>query len=88
MAFMTCWCQNGTMKRMNLRDVPDEVYDALAEAAEANRQSLSAFVVDRLTEVAKVTRLTDYVSSYPPPRGSGMTLEDATAAVREVREAS
>lgn len=30
------------MKRMNLRDVPDEVYGALAEAAEANRQSLSA----------------------------------------------
>jgi hypothetical protein len=76
------------MKRMNLRDVPDDVYAALAEAAEANRQSLSAFVVDRLTEVAQVARLSDYVASYPPPQGSGVTLEDATAAVREVREAS
>jgi hypothetical protein len=76
------------MKRMNLRDVPDDVYAALAEAAEANRQSLSAFVVDRLTEVAQVARLSDYVTSYPPPQGSGVTLEDATAAVREVREAS
>src|SRR5699024_378899 len=37
------WCQNGTMKRMNLRDVPDDVYAALVRAAEANRQSLSAF---------------------------------------------
>lgn len=88
LAFQTYWRQNGTMKRMNLREVPDEVYDALSEAAEANRQSLNAFVVDRLTDVAKVTQLTDYVASYPPPRGSGMTLEDATAAVREVREAS
>lgn len=76
------------MKRMNLRDVPDDVYDALAEAAEANRQSLSAFVIDRLTEVAHVARLGDYVASYRPPQGSGLTLDDATAAVREVREAS
>lgn len=73
---------------MNLRDVPDDVYAALVEAAEANRQSLSAFVVDRLSEVAQVTRLDDYVASYRPPRGSGLTLDDAIAAVREVREAS
>lgn len=68
--------------------MPDEVYAALSEAAEANRQSLSAFVVDRLTEVAQVTRLSDYVASYTPPQGTGVTLEDSAAAVREVREAS
>lgn len=82
------WCHNGTMKRMNLRDVPDDVYAALARAAEANRQSLSAFVVERLAEVAQVTRLDDYIASYQPPKGSGVTIEDAAAAVREVREAS
>lgn len=76
------------MKRMNLRDVPDDVYATLAEAADANRQSLSAFVVDRLTEVARVARLGDYIASYTPPTGSGITLEDAASAVREVREAS
>jgi uncharacterized protein (DUF1778 family) len=76
------------MKRMNLRDVPDDVYAALAEAAKANRQSLSSFVVDRLSELAQVTRLEDYVASYQPPQGSGITLDDAAAAVREVREAS
>ncbi|MBN9753931.1 hypothetical protein DMP14_00345 [Pseudonocardia sp. Ae707_Ps2] len=82
------WCHSGAMKRMNLRDVPDDVYAALAATAEANRQSLSAFVVDRLTEVAQVTRLDNYVASYQPPQGSGLTLDDATAVVREVREAS
>lgn len=82
------WCHNGTMRRMNLRDVPDDVYVALADAAEANRQSLSAFVVDRLTEIAQVTRLDDYVASYRPPQGSGLTVDDAAAAVQEVREAS
>lgn len=73
---------------MNLREVPDGVYATLAEAARANRQSLSAFVVDRLTEVAQVARLDDYVASYVPPSGTGVSLEDATAAVREVRDAS
>jgi predicted HicB family RNase H-like nuclease len=47
------------MKRMNLRDVPDDVYAALRQAAGANRQSLNAFVIDRLTEVAQVSRLAD-----------------------------
>ncbi|GDY30010.1 hypothetical protein [Gandjariella thermophila] len=73
---------------MNLRDVPDEVYTTLAEAAEANRQPLNAFVVDRLTEVAQVTRLAGYVASYPPPKGTRVTVDDAAAAVREAREAT
>lgn len=76
------------MRRMNLRDVPDDVYAALAQAAEANRQSLSGFVVDRLTEVAQTARLADYLDSYAPPQGTGVSLDDAAAAVREVRDAS
>ena len=76
------------MKRMNLRDVPDEVYAALTEGAASNRQSLNAFVVERLTEVAHVLNVADYVNSYEPPRGTGVTLDDAVAAVRDVREAS
>lgn len=73
---------------MNLRDVPDDVYAALSDAASTNRQSLSAYVVDRLTEAAQVARLGDYLSGYRPPKGSHVTLEDAVAAVREVRDAS
>jgi hypothetical protein len=76
------------MKRMNLRDVPDEVYIALADGAEANRQSLNAFVVERLTEVARTLDIAGYVASYDPPSGTGVTLDDAATAVREVREAS
>lgn len=76
------------MRRMNLRDVPDDVYAALAAAAEDSRQSLSAFVVDQLCEVARTVRVADYVATYPAPRGSGVTTDDAVAAVREVREAS
>lgn len=73
---------------MNVRDVPDDVYSAIADAATANRQSLSAYVVDRLTEAAEVARVADYLATYQPPAGNGVTLEDAAAAVRETREAS
>ncbi len=76
------------MRRMNLRDVPDEIYTALADAAAASHQSLNAFVLERLTEVASVVRLADYVASYEPPQGTGVTLEDAVAAVREARDGS
>jgi hypothetical protein len=76
------------MPRMNLRDVPDDVYAAIGAAAAANRQSLSAYVVDRLTEAAQVARLAEYLATYEPPVGTGVTLEDVAAAVREVREAS
>ena len=81
------WCHTGTMKRMNLREVPDDVYAALVSAAEDSRQSLSAFVVDRLSEVARAVRVADYVAAYPAPRGTGVTTDDAVSAVREIREA-
>lgn len=76
------------MKRVDLREVPDDVYEALVEVADANRQSLNDFVVDWLSEFARVLTLGEYLSSYEPPRGTGVTLDDAVAAVREVRAAS
>lgn len=76
------------MKRMNLRDVPDDVYATLAGAAESNRQSLNAFVVERLAEIAQVVNVAAYLDSYEPPRGTRITAEDAVTAVREVRETS
>lgn len=82
------WCHHGTMRRMNLRDVPDDVYTALVQAAEQRRQSLSAYVVERLSEVAQILGVADYVASYVPPQRTGISLEDAVSAVREVREAS
>ncbi|MBO0805451.1 MAG: hypothetical protein J2P25_20535 [Nocardiopsaceae bacterium] len=75
------------MRRMNLREVPDDVYEVLSAAAETRRQSLNAFVVDVLTETASVISLADYVHSYQPPSGTGISLEDAAAAVRAGREA-
>ncbi|WP_167975810.1 hypothetical protein [Lentzea indica] len=49
---------------------------------------MNAFVVERLSEIAQVLSISDYLATYEPPSGTGVTLEDATAAVREVRDAS
>lgn len=76
------------MRQMNVREVPDDVYAGLAQAAKANRQSLSSFVVDRLTEIAHTARLAEYLASYSPPHGTGVSLEDVVAAVRDVRQPS
>lgn len=76
------------MMRMNLRDVPDDGYAELAQAAAARRQSLNALVVDRLAEAARAARLVDYLAAYSPPAGTELTVADAVAAARQVREAS
>ncbi|HCA85883.1 MAG TPA: hypothetical protein DEQ61_10525 [Streptomyces sp.] len=73
------------MKRINLRDVPDETYKRLVDCAEANRQSLNAFVVDRLEEVTKTANLTAYLALYEPPAGTGISVEDAVAALHAGR---
>ena len=81
-------CQNATMQRINLRDVPDDVYETLVQAAKGQRQSLNAFVVSELVELADAIRRGAYIESFPAPSGTGVTIEDAVAAVRAVREAS
>ncbi|MBV8933227.1 MAG: hypothetical protein JOZ47_12680 [Kutzneria sp.] len=76
------------MRRVNLRGVPDDVYEALARSAEVSRQSMNAFVMERLAELTQVLSVADYLMSYTPPAGTGITLNDAAAAVRDIREAS
>lgn len=76
------------MRRMNLRDVPDDVYEALAAAASERRQSLSAFVVERLTEVAHTLTIGDYLAAYQALPETGISVEEAVDAVREARHAS
>ena len=72
------------MRRMNLRDVPDDVYAALAAAAAARRQSLNAYVLDRLTEAAEVASIRAHLDAYEPPDVT-FTTEEIVAAIHEGR---
>jgi hypothetical protein len=72
------------MPRMNLRDVPDDVYQALASAAAAKRQSLNAYVIERLTEAARVASIRAQLDDYEPP-DTRLTFEDGVAAIHAGR---
>lgn len=76
------------MKRINLRDVPDDVYSSVAAAAASNRQSLNAYVLERLAEMARAARIGEYLSGYRAPDATGISSDDVVDAVRHVREAS
>lgn len=78
------WCQNGTMRRMNLRDVPEDVYETLVAAAAAKRQSLNAYVLDRLTDVARMASIRAHLDAYQPP-DVRLTTEEIVAAIHEGR---
>lgn len=73
--------------RIDIPDVPDDVHAALAAGAAAAGQWLAAFVVDRLIEITHPTTTTiaDHVATYQPP-DTGLTIEDAVAAVRRGRD--
>lgn len=86
MAIDTTWCHDGTMKRMNLRDVPEDVYEVLTRRAQLRRQSLNAYVVERLSDEARRPSMADYVLAYDPPVTSGGVPTDAVEALREARD--
>ncbi|GAB3871223.1 hypothetical protein ACFQ1S_34515 [Kibdelosporangium lantanae] len=73
------------MARIDLPDVPDDVHATLAAGAEAAGQPLAAFVVDRLVEITRPGTLADYLATYQPS-DTGLTIEDAVAAVRQGRD--
>lgn len=74
------------MKRINLRDVPEDVVEVLTRRAQLRRQSLNSYVVERLIDEARRPSMAEYVLSYKPPATSAGTPTDAVAILREVRE--
>ena len=48
------WCMMATMSKViQIRDVPDDVHDALADAAEAQGLSLTRYMLRELKHLAK-----------------------------------
>lgn len=71
------------MPAVQIRDVPPEVRDALAERARQSNQSLSMFLRDVLIREAGFARnraLVDEISTWPD-EGSDYTVEDVLDAL-------
>lgn len=74
---------------IQIRDVPDDVHDALREAAEARRMSLTRYVLSELEQLTKrahaVRDNATVVRNTQTTVRGGVDRETVLAAVREGR---
>jgi antitoxin FitA len=72
------------MATIQIRDIPDDVYEALRQEAEAAGQSLQAYVRERVVQMARIEarRAEIFAELNATPakdRGSGIRREDVLA---------
>ena len=70
---------------LQIREVPDEVLDALRQRAEAEHLSLAAYALRILEREAHMPTVADVLGT--PGRRARVTKEQIVALVREDREA-
>jgi hypothetical protein len=72
---------------LTLRGIPARVRATLASRAKARRQSLNAYLIDVLAREADTPTMSEVLADVEAARHpTGLTGEDAVAAVREARE--
>ncbi len=74
------------MATIQIKNVPEETHATLVRRAKASHQSLQEFLLQRLNTEARRLTWPEVVDRTPLEPGEGITLEQATAAVREDRD--
>jgi antitoxin FitA len=80
---------NGCMTLIQIRDVPEVVRDELARKAAAAGQSMQSYLLSELTRLAErpsMAEITQRAQARAKASGSTVTMQDAVAAVRAVRD--
>ncbi|WP_131765123.1 hypothetical protein [Candidatus Protofrankia californiensis] len=73
---------------LTIRALPARVRATLAARAKARRQSLNAYLLDVLSREASTPTMDEVLADIDNARASsGLTTDDAVAAVRAVRDA-
>lgn len=72
------------MGAIQIKDVPDDVREALAAEAKRSGKSLQAYLLGLLEKEARFARNREIVAQTPLP-GAKLTVEEIVAAVREAR---
>jgi antitoxin FitA len=71
---------------VQIRDVPDDVRDALVERARESGQSLQGFLLSLVVREASFARNRTVIADLTSrTRGTGVTTEDALAALNAAR---
>ena len=77
-----------TTSNLTLRGIPTRIRATLAARAKARHQSLNAYLIDVLTREADTPTMSEVLADVEAiRRPTGLTGEDAVAAVREARDA-
>lgn len=82
---------NGCMALIQIRDVPEPVRNEIARKAAVAGQSMQAYLLAELTKLAERPSMAEIVTraqARAAATRSTVTLEDAVAAVRTVRDRS
>lgn len=80
---------NKCMTLIQIRDVPEAVRDELARKAAAAGQSMQSYLLSELTRLAErpsMAEITQRAQARAKASGSTVTMQDAVAAVRAVRD--
>jgi antitoxin FitA len=76
-----------TTSNLTLRGIPVRVRATLAARAKARHQSLNAYLIDVLSRQADTPTMSEVLADVEAiRRPTGLTGDDAVAAVREARE--
>jgi antitoxin FitA len=78
------------MATIQIRDIPDDVYEGIRERARAAGQSLQAYMRERVVEMARIQArraeiFAELNSALEKDRGSGIRTEDILADLDEMR---
>lgn len=79
------------MATIQIRDVPNDAYEALREQARAAGQSLQAYMRERVIEMARIQArraeiFAELNAALATDRGSGVRTEDILADLDEIRQ--
>ena len=79
------------MATIQIRDVPDDAYEALREQARAAGQSLQAYMRERVVAMVRIQArkaeiFAELNAALATDRGSGVRTEDILANLDEMRE--
>lgn len=74
------------MANILVRDLPDDIHAALVRRADANGQSLQQFLSAELSRVAVQPTLDEVLARIGRRRSGRLSLDQATADLREDRD--
>jgi len=80
------WRQNGAMRSVQIKAVPDDVHAVLRRRAAAAGQSMQEYLLERLTQDASRPTVDEVLDRAGTRTGGSLPLEEAARLVRAERD--